>query len=31
MKDYILPFEVSSILLLIALVGAAMIVRRRPE
>jgi NADH-quinone oxidoreductase subunit J len=29
MKDYILPFEVSSILLLIALVGAAMIVRRR--
>lgn len=31
MTDYILPFEVSSILLLIALVGAAMIVRRRQE
>ena len=29
MRDYILPFEVASILLLIALVGAAMIVRRR--
>jgi NADH-quinone oxidoreductase subunit J len=31
MTDYILPFEVSSILLLIALIGAAMIVRRRKE
>ena len=31
MKDYILPFEVASILLLIALIGAAMIVRRRSE
>jgi NADH-quinone oxidoreductase subunit J len=31
MKDYILPFEVASIFLLIALIGAAMIVRRRSE
>jgi NADH:ubiquinone oxidoreductase subunit 6 (subunit J) len=31
MKDYILPFEVASILLLMALIGAAMIVRRRSE
>jgi NADH-quinone oxidoreductase subunit J len=31
MKDYILPFEVASILLLLALIGAAMIVRRRSE
>jgi NADH-quinone oxidoreductase subunit J len=31
MKDYILPFEAASILLIIALVGAAMIVRRRSE
>jgi NADH-quinone oxidoreductase subunit J len=31
MKDYILPFEVASILLLIALIGAAMIVRRKSE
>jgi NADH-quinone oxidoreductase subunit J len=31
MKDYILPFEAASILLLIALIGAAMIVRRRSE
>ena len=31
MRDYILPFEASSILLLVALIGAAMIVRRRPE
>jgi NADH-quinone oxidoreductase subunit J len=31
MRDYILPFEVASILLLIALVGAAMIVRRKSE
>ena len=31
MKDYILPFEAASILLLIALIGAAMIVRRKSE
>jgi len=31
MKDYILPFEVASILLLLALIGAAMIVRRKSE
>ena len=31
MKDYLLPFEAASILLLIALIGAAMIVRRRSE
>ena len=31
MKEYILPFEVASILLLIALIGAAMLVRRRSE
>jgi len=31
LKDFILPFEVASILLLIALIGAAMIVRRRSE
>ena len=31
MRDYILPFEVASILLLIALIGAAMIVRRRSK
>lgn len=31
MQDYLLPFEAASILLLIALIGAAMIVRRRPE
>lgn len=30
MKDYILPFEVASVFLLVALIGAAMIVRRRP-
>ena len=29
MGDYILPFEAASVLLLIALIGAAMIVRRR--
>ena len=29
MRDYILPFEAASILLLIALIGAAMLVRRR--
>jgi NADH-quinone oxidoreductase subunit J len=31
MKDYLLPFEAASILLLIALIGAAMLVRRRSE
>jgi NADH-quinone oxidoreductase subunit J len=31
MKDYILPFEIASILLLIALIGAAMMVRRKAE
>lgn len=31
MNDFIMPFEVASILLLIALIGAAMIVRRRSE
>ncbi len=31
MKDYILPFEVASIFLLVALIGAAMIVRRGAE
>ncbi|MBN1568275.1 MAG: NADH-quinone oxidoreductase subunit J [Acidobacteria bacterium] len=31
MNDYILPFEAASILLLIALIGAAMIVRRKSE
>jgi NADH-quinone oxidoreductase subunit J len=31
MKNYILPFEAASILLLVALIGAAMIVRRRSE
>jgi NADH-quinone oxidoreductase subunit J len=31
MTDYILPFEVASIFLLIALIGAAMIVRRRTQ
>ncbi len=31
MKEYILPFEIASIFLLIALIGAAMIVRRKPE
>jgi NADH-quinone oxidoreductase subunit J len=31
MKDYILPFEIASLLLLIALIGAAMIVRRKSE
>jgi NADH-quinone oxidoreductase subunit J len=30
MQDFILPFEIASILLLMALIGAAMIVRRRP-
>jgi NADH-quinone oxidoreductase subunit J len=31
MNDYVLPFEVASVFLLIALIGAAMIVRRRSE
>ncbi len=31
LTDYILPFEVASILLLIAMIGAAMIVRRKSE
>jgi NADH-quinone oxidoreductase subunit J len=31
MKEYLLPFEAASILLLVALMGAAMIVRRRKE
>ena len=31
MKDFILPFEIASVLLLIALIGAALIVRRRAE
>ncbi len=31
MQDYILPFEAASILLIVALIGAAMIVRRRSE
>jgi len=31
MREYILPFEAASILLLIALIGAAMIVRRKSE
>jgi NADH-quinone oxidoreductase subunit J len=31
MNEYVLPFEVASVFLLIALIGAAMIVRRRSE
>jgi len=31
MKAYLLPFEAASVLLLVALIGAAMIVRRRKE
>lgn len=31
LREYILPFEVASVFLLIALIGAAMIVRRRPR
>ena len=31
MNEYILPFEIASIFLLIALIGAAMIIRRKPE
>ena len=31
MEEYLLPFEIASILLLVALVGAAMLVRRRSD
>jgi NADH-quinone oxidoreductase subunit J len=31
MRDYILPFEVASVFLLIALIGAALIVRRKSQ
>lgn len=31
MTDYLLPFEVASVLLLVALLGAAMLVRRRTD
>ena len=31
MGQYILPFEAASVLLLVALIGAAMIVRRRKD
>jgi NADH-quinone oxidoreductase subunit J len=31
MTDYLLPFEMASILLLVALIGAAMLVRRRSD
>lgn len=31
LTDYLLPFEIASILLLVALIGAAMIVRRRSD
>ena len=31
MREYLLPFEAASVLLLVALMGAAMIVRRRRE
>jgi NADH-quinone oxidoreductase subunit J len=31
MKEYLLPFEAASVLLLVALMGAAMIVRRRKD
>jgi NADH:ubiquinone oxidoreductase subunit 6 (subunit J) len=31
LSDYLLPFEAASILLLVALMGAAMIVRRRKD
>jgi NADH:ubiquinone oxidoreductase subunit 6 (subunit J) len=31
LRDYLLPFEVASVLLLIALIGAAMLVRRRTD
>jgi NADH:ubiquinone oxidoreductase subunit 6 (subunit J) len=31
LTDYLLPFEIASILLLVALIGAAMLVRRRTD
>jgi NADH-quinone oxidoreductase subunit J len=31
LNEYLLPFEAASILLLVALMGAAMIVRRRKD
>jgi len=31
MTEYVLPFEVASVLLLVALLGAAMLVRRRTD
>lgn len=31
MREYVLPFEVASVLLLVALLGAAMLVRRRSD
>jgi NADH-quinone oxidoreductase subunit J len=31
MEEYLLPFEIASILLLVALIGAAMLVRRRSD
>jgi NADH-quinone oxidoreductase subunit J len=31
MTDYVLPFEIASVLLLVALLGAAMLVRRRTD
>ena len=31
MGEYLLPFEIASILLLVALIGAAMLVRRRSD
>jgi NADH:ubiquinone oxidoreductase subunit 6 (subunit J) len=31
LNDYVLPFEVASVLLLVALMGAAMLVRRRAD
>jgi NADH:ubiquinone oxidoreductase subunit 6 (subunit J) len=31
LTDYLLPFEIASILLLVALIGAAMLVRRRSD
>ena len=31
MTQYVLPFEVASVLLLVALLGAAMLVRRRTD
>ena len=31
LQGYLLPFEIASILLLVALIGAAMLVRRRTD